>query len=291
MPGDVLLFDSDRGGNHEIFRMQADGTGASALTVDARYENWWPRPSPDRKRILFYRTPKGLSEHYDKASLWMMNADGSASCELRPAQTDAWALQGHAEWSPDGTQLAMFGGIGASAEIYLTGLDGKVTRQVTHRGGVNTDVSWSPDGSTLLINGCPGLPCNKADYEIFAITLADGSERRLTADALADYDPYFSPDGRVIAWLTTFDPTANGGVGRWGIRVMNADGTGRRTLIDDGQINSKPAWSRDGASVFFHRMVPLRAIRWGVWMIRADGTGLVELTAGAPGNNEFPAAR
>ena len=69
---------------------------------------------------------------------------------------------------------------------------------------------------------------------------------------------------------------------------MNADGSGRRILIDDGEINSKPAWSRDGASVFFHRMVPSRAIRWGIWMIRADGTGLVELTVGAPGNNEFP---
>lgn len=290
LTSNVLVFDSDRTGTHEIFLMQADGSGVRQLTSDARYENWWGRISPDRRRILFYRAPHGAPEAYERASLWVMNADGSALCQLRPAQTDGWTMQGHAEWSPDGAALAMFGGlrVSMSVEIFVTDVTGQHPRQVTARGGINTDVSWSPDGQTLLFNGCPALPCEPAAYEIYAMPASGGSATRLTNDALADYDPYFSPDGEQIAWLTTFDSAAYDGIGAWGIRIMDAQGGPVRTAINDGQINSKPAWSLDGETLFFHRMEPLREVRWGIWQIQPDGSGLAPIAPDAPGNNEFP---
>jgi hypothetical protein len=49
-----LVFDSDRaGGTHEIYVMNADGSGVTRLTNDASYQNWWPRISPDRRKVLF----------------------------------------------------------------------------------------------------------------------------------------------------------------------------------------------------------------------------------------------
>ncbi|HEY6241079.1 MAG TPA: hypothetical protein VIW78_09585, partial [Burkholderiales bacterium] len=57
--------------------------------------------------------------------------------------------------------------------------------------------------------------------------------------------------------------------------------------IDDGNINSKPAWSLDSQTIFFHRMVP-PDYRFSVFSIRPDGTGLTELTPGTPGNSEHP---
>jgi Tol biopolymer transport system component len=61
---DQLVFDSDRTGNHEIFMMKTDGSGTKQLTNDAQYENWWPKISPDCKKVLFYRAPRGKSESY-----------------------------------------------------------------------------------------------------------------------------------------------------------------------------------------------------------------------------------
>lgn len=291
-----LVFDSTRASsNLEIFVMKTDGSSAVRLTNDANYENWWPRISPDRKKVLFYRRASGKPEDYSEASLWVMNADGTGVTQLRAKGTDGWTMQGHAEWSPDGSKIAMFGSVGPALEIFVTDASGKNPVQYTNRGGVNTDVSWSPDGSKLLFNGCPGAPCPPANFEIFVMSAsAFSSVTRLTNDGLADYDPYFSPDGSKIAWLVNVDPTANvipgtsTALGRWAIRIADANGSNARYLIDDGNINSKPAWSLDGQTFFFHRMVP-PDYRFRVFKLNATGTpNLTELTAGTTGTSEYP---
>jgi Tol biopolymer transport system component len=292
---DDLVFDSDRTGNHEIFVMKTDGSGAKQLTNDMSYENWWPRISPDRKKVLFYRAPKGKSESYVDASLWVVNADGTALTQLRAKGTDGWTLQGHGEWSPDGSKIAMFGTASAATQIFVTDAQGKNAVQYTNRMGVTTDVSWSPDGTKLLFNGCPNVnsaTCAPADYEIYVMPATPlATATRLTTNTLADYDPYFSPDGTSIAWLQTVDPTAfpttAGNLGKWAIRIANADGTNARDLINDGQINSKPAWSLDGQTIYFHRMVPTD-YRFRVFRIGKDSTGLKELTFTTSGNDEYP---
>jgi Tol biopolymer transport system component len=291
-----LVFDSDRGGNHEIYLMYTDGTGARQLTHDTHYENWWPRISPDRSKVLFYRVPAGVNEDYQQASLWVMDADGSHVTLLRAAGSNGWTAQGHGEWSPDGSKIAMFGSVGAALEIFVTDARGQNPVQYTNRGGINTDVSWSPDGSKLLFNGCPGTPCLPANYEIYVMpATALAAPTRLTNDGLADYDPYFSPDGSRIAWLVNVNPTAfpiGGGIylGAWSIRIADANGGNASYLIDDGNINSKPAWSLDGQSIFFHRMelVPLVEGKFGVFRMSRNGTGLTRLTPVGTGNNEHP---
>src|SRR6185503_1918769 len=147
LAADQLVFDSTRSSsNHEICVMKTDGSSAMRLTNDPAYENWWARISPARTKVLFYRSPAGKPENYGEASLWVMNADGGGVTQLRARGEDGWVMQGHGEWSPDGTRIAMFGSVGAALEIFVTDASGKNPVQYTSRGGINTDVSWSPDG-------------------------------------------------------------------------------------------------------------------------------------------------
>jgi Tol biopolymer transport system component len=290
---DRLVFDSTRqSSNREIFVMKDDGTQITRLTSNSAYEHWWPRISPDRKKILFYRRPAGVAaDDYAQASLWVMNADGSGVTQLISQGANGWSLQGHAEWSPDGKQIAMFGSYLGTLQIFVTDASGANAVRYTNQPGINTDVSWSPDGSKLLFNGCPASPCTPSNYEIFVMsaTVPLGTPTRLTVDGLADYDPYFSPDGSTIAWLTNTNPAANGGLGAWGIRMADANGSNVRTLIDDGQINSKPAWSLDGNSIYFHRINFAEELAFGVFRIGKTGVGLTRLTSVGTGVNEFPA--
>jgi Tol biopolymer transport system component len=289
---DQLVFNSNRSGNHEIFVMKTDGSAVTQLTQDKQYDSWWPKISPDRKKILFYRAPQGKSENYAEASLWVVNADGGMPTVLRAKNADNWTQQGHAEWSPDGLRIAMFGSVGATLQVFVTDVQGKNPVQYTNRVGINTDVSWSRDGSKLLFNGCPSNPCTALDFEVYSMPATPFSvPTRITNDRVADYDPYFSPDGKSMAWLSTINPLAfpigSANLGQWAIRIANADGTGVRDLINDGQVNSKPAWSTDSNTIFFHRMEP-PDYRFRIFKINRDGTGLVELTKGAAGSSEYP---
>ena len=83
LPEDQLAFNSDRTGNFELFVMPAAGGEATQLTHEPAYDSWSPRVSPDRRTLLFYRTPKGVHDRdYTQAALWAVAADGTgpASC-------------------------------------------------------------------------------------------------------------------------------------------------------------------------------------------------------------------
>jgi len=300
IPPGNLVFDSNRTGNYEIWTMNAEGGDPQRLTNDPAYDSWWARISPDRRTILFYRTPAGTHDRdYSKTSLWAMAADGTNLVELRPAGLDGWVFQGHAEWSPDGSQLVMFGGSRFSPQIWITNNLGGDPRAVTQRGGSNVDPSWSPDGRTIVFVGCPGSLCLPNDHEIYTIPAAGRVPTRITYDNLPDNDPYFSHNGRELAWLTKL----SGGllsVGTWDIRLLPVTQTGSQVTAatgaqpklllpdKDNAINSKPSWSLDDQTIYFHRAIGSLKGGFQIWAINVDGSNLRELTAGQGGSNEYP---
>jgi TolB protein len=285
-----LAFSSDRTGNQEIYLISEDGSQARQLTNDPRYESFWARISPDRQRILFYRRPAGVrGENYIVTSLWMINADGSSLRELRPVGTDGWELQGHAEWSPDGRQLVMGGGPEARPQLFITDADGTHPRQVTQRGAMAIDPSWSPDGSRLVFVSRPTSTCPVTRFEIFTMPVDGGPATQLTNDSYRDHDPYYSPDGRFITWSRETDPDLYApGIGAWNMLLMRVDGADQRRLTDDRNLSAAPRWAVDGSRIFFHRLEVRSNPRWSVFSIRPDGSGLAEVTPNAPGNSEFP---
>ncbi len=284
---DVLVFDSDRSGNFEICTMALDGGGTSPLTSDTAYDSWWGRPSPDGARILFYRTPRGVHDtDYGRASLWRMNSDGTGLVQLRAALTDGWTIQGHGEWSPDGSSIATIGTAGGALQIFVTDADGLHPRQVTTGSARKIDCSWSRDGADLLVVSTPASGGAGSTQEVYRVPAVGGALVRLTNDGIEDYDPYCSPDGSRIAWLSLTDPAA----GVWNIRVMDADGGNVGRITDDANVNSKPEWSRDGTTIYFHRLVYAPDAKFDVYRTPASGGGAITLVSpGAPGNNEYPA--
>ncbi|MBK7018661.1 MAG: hypothetical protein GX471_06650 [Candidatus Microthrix parvicella] len=292
-----LAFDSDRTGNFEIFVAAVDDSSAPRqLTDDPSLDSWWPRISPDRRTILFYRAPAGVHDlDATKVSLWAMDADGSNPVELRPAGLDGWTLQGHAEWQPDGTALVMFGGSRLNPQVFITDPTGQQPRQLTDRGGRNIDPAYSSDGRRVWFVGCPKSFCSDGDQEIFSVELnaaGDGPVAepiRHTNDGLRDNDPYESPDGSSLGWLTQLETD---GIGVWDIRLATIDREGRftsepRRLMNDSAVTSRPQWSADGASIITHRLEPGGA---DFDLVRIDvSTGRLEpLGFNSSSNDEYP---
>jgi TolB protein len=286
LPATTFAFDSNRTGNFELFTMPLAGGAAKRLTNDPAYDSWSPRISPDRRTILFHRTPKGVHDlDQSKVSLWAVAADGTGTRQLRPAGLNGWYQQGHAEWSPDGTALVLFGGTRLNPQIFITDQFGQGPKAVTNRPGTNLDPAFSPDGSQIVFVGCAQAICTESGYEIYRVARDGTRETRLTNDSLRDHDPVVSPDGSRLAWLTAF---GGAGVGVWDIRVAAADGSGAKRLLNDNGITSRPEWLPDGQSVLTHRVAPGR-LAFSIYRVSIDGSSVVELTKGQPGSNEYPA--
>ena len=276
----TMLYDAKSGSNFEIYRYNSDFT-SSQLTNNGSYDSWWPKISPNGQKILFYRSPAGMHDtDHTKTSLWTMNADGNNQQEIISNGENSWQVHGHGEWSPDSSRILMFAGTGGTIVVH-TDASGNDIQLVQTMGQWNAiDPSWSPDGQSVVYI---------YQGEVWKVPkIPNGSSPiRLTNDSLTDYDPYFSPDGMKIAFLTTTSPNPSPS-GSWGIRIMNADGSGLHTAIDDGNINSKPEWSPDGSLIYFHRFIYGDADQtFSTWYIKTDGSGLTKITTNKPWS-EYP---
>jgi TolB protein len=127
----------------DIFVVRTDGTGLRQLTEDA-YRDFFPRWSPDGKRIAFQSARSGRSE------IWLINPDGSGLEQL--TYTFGEWLAGPV-WSPDGTRILYNRGAASPCVIEV----GKPWKEQSPEAlppmhdpnAMFRARSWSPDGRRL----------------------------------------------------------------------------------------------------------------------------------------------
>jgi Tol biopolymer transport system component len=71
-----IFFASDRDGDFEIYSMNPNGSGVTALTDNQELDNQ-PAVSPDGNRIAFMSNRDG-----GDLDIWVMNADGSEQTQV-----------------------------------------------------------------------------------------------------------------------------------------------------------------------------------------------------------------
>jgi TolB protein len=116
---------------------------------------------------------------------------------------------------------------------------------------------------------------------------ADRSQiTHLTVDP-ADSDPQVSPNGRQVVFVRSSDPEALSDEPPATIYLINADGSGLRSLTDGLHTDDEPAFSASGTRVYFTRRVSGQGT--DIFSVRLDGGGLRRITTGG-GSDHHPRA-
>lgn len=225
-----IVFSSTRSGNPDIFIMNADGSGPTALTKDPQFESF-ASFSPDGKRLVFSRAapvtlPGGGMT--GKLQLHTMNVDGS---DVKRVSATA-GTEEEAAFSPDGTRLLFDSDATGTFQLYLMNVDGTGLQALTNETTENRYPSWSPDGKKIVFGSQ-----RTGNPELFLMN-ADGSNvvQVTTSPGAINSDPAWSSDGKTIVFASTRDGNAE-------IYTMNADGSDQRRVTNDATFDAGPfAW-------------------------------------------------
>ncbi|MEA2022750.1 MAG: Ig-like domain-containing protein [Actinomycetota bacterium] len=212
--GSKIAFWSQRGGGHNVWLMDADGSNPVNLTAAPLSDNYEPSWSPDGSKIAFMTGRDANSEIY------VMNADGSDPKNL--SNDSAW--DGDPAWSPDGSKIAFSSNRDGNYEIFVMNADGSDPKNLSNTAVAENAVpAWSPDGSKIAFTSD-----RDGNNEVYVMD-ADGSDpKNLSKNPVYDQDPAWSPDGSKIAFTSDRD-------GDWDIFMMNPDGS------DVGHLTDHPA--------------------------------------------------
>jgi dipeptidyl aminopeptidase/acylaminoacyl peptidase len=240
-----------------------------------------PRWSPDSSTIAF------LSHHEDQEGLWTVKLDRRDPRFVARVQTTNFFITyagASFSWSPDSKRIAYISATPDTSETYarrsddprvidriqyksrtalsdnrrthvwVVDVERSEPRQLTSGAFYDHAVSFSPRGDEILfLSNHEADPDANNNSDIFAVDVG-GQTRQITDTKGCEYDPTWSPDGKMIAYVatsrevTTIDSVAED-THLWVIAASG--GAGRELGVDHDRRVRNPQWSPDGRAIYF----------------------------------------
>jgi Tol biopolymer transport system component len=274
--GRSFIFQSDRGGNSDLWRLSGESTtDAIRLTngplefrspvaartgnrifflgVDARSDLQRLVASgnassgqlvPERGflssavRVDYTRDGNWVAWTDSTGQLWRARSDGQEKIQLTPDNFDVFL----AHWSPDGKQLALMAREpGKAWQIYLVGAEGDNLRPLLKESRNAADPSWAPDGQSLVFGRVNDFMGKENAARTLHILHLDTHQIDEVPGSNNLFSPRWSPDGRWIAALT---------LDQRQVRLFDVASRTWTTLpVPSG---ADPVWSSDSHFLYIH---------------------------------------
>jgi serine/threonine-protein kinase len=245
--GKWLLYDSNRSGNADIYRLSLSGGEPERITTDPA-DDFSPDLSPDDQEVAFHSWRAGSRDIY------VQPLDG------RPLQrvTSSPAQELVPVWSPDGAALAYAQG-NEVRSIWIVHRDesgawGKPVQRIAS----GSWAEWSPDGRSLayvtrLVGGS------------LLIAPADSGPSRMLLDASdaanpAAEAPYWSPDAATI-YFKSHDASGNASI--WSIPSTGGKPRLLVRFTDPARPSYRAQWAFGAGRFFF----PIQDRQSDVWVM------------------------
>jgi dipeptidyl aminopeptidase/acylaminoacyl peptidase len=225
----------------------------------------------------------GLNAHEGASGIWAMDSERP---EIRK-QLSTYGGRPLA-WASDGSKLLIRAKSSPrDSELYVLNADGSQTLLVEADARYSlSGGSFSPDGSRVVYaygndygrGSAGGIYVVDADggspQRVLSARWYPGSVRLFGQRVRSGLmEPTFSPDGSQIAYVDGMGDHSNS------LRVMSADGTGSRVLVNEmsGAFAGGLVWSPDGSRLAFG----MGYTTYRIYVVGADGSGLTLIAFGA----------
>ena len=144
--------------------------------------------------------------------------------------------------------------------------DGTSQRVLT-RGLDAAGSQWSPDGATLAFEVYVSV--EPRTFDLFLMARDGSSPRNLTnTKSPIEFDPRWSPDGRMIAFVSRTHPDSD-------IHLIRTNGKRHVKLARSPKYDAEHDWSADGRSIAF---ASTRDGNRDIYLMTAAGRNQVNLT-------------
>ena len=172
-------------------------------------------------------------------------------------------------------------------DIFVANEDGGNLRQLTYEKGYDAEATVSLTGDKVVFTST-----RNGDLDIYTMDLDGSNVKQLTDELGYDGGPFFSADGTKIIYRKTkfqseeekqdYKRLLKQGLIRPGqleIWVMDADGSNKRQVTDNGAANFAPYFFPDGERILFcSNLADPKGRNFDIYMINLDGTGLERVT-------------
>jgi Tol biopolymer transport system component len=241
-----IVYDAyTKNGDWDLFLMRPDGSQRRNITNTPRFTEAAPRFSPDGKKMLYRRLPKGALISHDvwgfQGELVIANANGSDPVAVGGKGEYPWGA-----WSPDGKQISCLSKKG----IMIVDLATKQVIRTMPRKGFYQQLFWSPDGLWF----CGVANHLGKDWTVARMNVQTGEVNAVNTGGGGNCTPDWFPDSKQV--IFSYDPPGQKGYG-W-TQLWMADGDGKNSSLVYGQERRHiygGALSPDGKYVLFSASV------------------------------------
>ena len=272
----------------DIYIMNADGSGATALTTDTALDDESDL-SPDGSKVAFFSGREG------NAYIYVMNADGSDVRRI----TEGSGGDVSPRWAPDGERLAFSRG----GSLFVMNADGSEQRMIMEARPASSAEpcragsfvgSWAPDGKRLVYYSAAVRAPDEGGQRFWICTINDdGSGMEAVVDEPAGKlhaEPYWSPVGDKIAFRDDRDGDCSSAAGcNYEVFVVDLESGEQTNVTRHPSFDIEPAWSPDGEWIMFasNREDP----NFDLYVVHPDGSGIQRVLNDPDSKDSYPSWR